>query len=77
MSTDLLKEEETILNNNNNNNNNNNFTDSLKKELFETTYGSELIDAFLYPPYKRLQIGLDLEKPEFDYENSYSVVISL
>jgi len=40
MSTDLLKKEETILNNSN-------FTESLKKELSETTYGSELIEAFL------------------------------
>ena len=72
MSTDLLKKEETILNNNYN------FTESLKKELSETTYGSELIEAFLYPPYKRLhQINLDVEKPESDYENSYSVEISL
>ena len=74
MSTDPLKREETILNNNNNFN----FAESLKKELFETTYGSELIEAFLYPPYKRLhQTGLDLEKPESDYKNSYSVEISL
>jgi len=73
MSTNLLKKEETILNNNNNN-----FTESLKKELSETTYGSELIEAFLYPPYKRLhQIDLDVEKPESDYENSYSVEITL
>ena len=72
MSTDPLKREETILNNNNN------FTENLKKELSETTYGSELIEAFLYPPYKRLsQTGLDLEKPESDYKDSYSVEISL
>ena len=71
MSTDPLKREETILNNNN-------FTENLKKELSETTYGSELIEAFLYPPYKRLhQTGLDLEKPESDYKDSYSVEISL
>jgi hypothetical protein len=71
MSTDLLKKEETILNNNN-------FTENLKKELSETTYGSDLIKAFLYPPYKRLhQISLDLEKPESDYKDSYSVEISL
>jgi hypothetical protein len=73
MSTDPLKREETILNNNNYN-----FTENLKKELSETTYGSELIEAFLYPPYKRLhQISLDLEKPESDYKDSYSVEISL
>jgi hypothetical protein len=73
MSTDSLKREETILNNNNYN-----FTDNLKKELSETTYGSELIEAFLYPPYKRLhQTGLDLEKSESDYKDSYSVEISL
>ena len=72
MSTDLLKKEETILNNNNN------FTENLKKDLSETTYGSDLIKAFLYPPYKRLhQISLDLEKPESDYTDSYSVEISL
>ena len=71
MSTDFLKKEETILNNNN-------LTESLKKELSETTYGSELIEAFLYLPYKRLhQIGLDLEMPESDYEDSYSVETSL
>jgi hypothetical protein len=76
LSTDIPKEEETILHNNNNNNNY--FTESLKKELSETTYGSELIEAFLYPPYKRLyQIDPDVEKPESDYENSYSVEISL
>ena len=46
MSTDPLKREETILNNNNNYN----FTENLKKELSETTYGSELLEAFLYPP---------------------------
>lgn len=70
MSIDPLKREETILNNNNN------FTENLKKELSETTYGSELIKAFLYPPYKILhQTGLDLEKPESDYyTDSYSVV---
>jgi hypothetical protein len=69
MSTDLLKKEETILNNN--------FRD-LQKELSETTYGSELIKAFLYPPYKRLhQISLDLEKPKLDYKYSYSVEVSL
>lgn len=74
MSIDPLKREETILNNNNNYN----FTESLKKELSETTYGSELIEAFFYPPYKRLhQTGLDLEKPESDYKYSYSVEISL
>ncbi len=73
MSTDPLKREETILNNNNYN-----FTENLKKELSETTYGFELIEAFLYPPYKRLhQISLDLEKPESDYKDSYSVEISL
>ena len=73
MSTDVLKKEETILNNNNNN-----FTENLKKELSETTYGSDLIEAFLYPSYKRLhQISLDLEKPESDYTDSYSVEISL
>ncbi|HEY9486370.1 MAG TPA: hypothetical protein VIQ04_06995 [Nitrososphaeraceae archaeon] len=72
MSTDLLKKEETILNNNYN------FIESLKKELSETTYGSELIEAFLYPPYKRLhQTSLDLEKPESDYTDSYSVEVSL
>ena len=72
MSTDSLKREETILNNNYN------FTENLKKELSETTYGSELIEAFLYPPYKRLhQTGLDLEKSESDYKDSYSVEISL
>jgi len=72
MSTDPLKKEETILNNNNN------FTENLKKDLSKTTYGSELIEAFLYPPYKRLyQIGLDLGKPESDYKDSYSVEISL
>ena len=71
MSTDLLKKEETILNNSN-------FTESLKKELSETTYGSELIEGFLYPPYKKLhQISLNLEKPESDYEDSYLVEISL
>jgi hypothetical protein len=76
MSIDPLKREETILNNNNNNNYN--FTENLKKELSETTYGSELIEAFLYPPYKRLhQTGLDLEKPESDYTDSYSVEVSL
>jgi hypothetical protein len=70
MSTDLLKKE-TILNNSN-------FIESLKKELSETTYGFELIEAFLYPPYKKLhQIGLNLENPESDYEDSYSVEISL
>ena len=75
MSTDPLKREETL----SNNNNNYNFTENLKKELSETTYGSELIEAFLYPPYKRLhQTGLvDLEKPESDYKDSYSVEISL
>ena len=73
MSTDPLKREETI-----SNNNNYNFTENLKKELSETTYGSELIEAFLYPPYKRLhQTGLDLEKSESDYKDSYSVEISL
>ena len=73
MSIDPLKREETILNNNNYT-----FTENLKKELSETTYGSELIEAFLYPPYKRLhQTGLDLEKPESDYTDSYSVEISL
>ena len=73
MSTDPLKREETILNNNNYN-----FTENLKKELSETTYGSELIEAFLYPTYKRLhQTSLDLEKPESDYKDSYSVEISL
>ena len=73
MSTDSLKREETI-----SNNNNYNFTENLKKELSETTYGSELIEAFLYPPYKRLhQTGLDLEKSESDYKDSYSVEISL
>ena len=77
MSTDPLKREETILNNNINNNYN--FTENLKKELSETIYGSELIEAFLlYPPYnKRLhQTGLlDLEKSESDYkDSSYSVV---
>jgi hypothetical protein len=72
MSTDPLKREETILNNNYN------FRENLKKELSETTYGSKLIEAFLYPLYKRLhQIGLDLEKPESDYKDSYSVEISL
>ena len=72
MSTDPLKREETILNNNYN------FTENLKKELSENTYGSELIEAFLYPLYKRLhQTGLDLEKPESDYKDSYSVEISL
>ena len=70
MSTDLLKKEETILNNN--------FTENLQKELSDTMYGSELIKAFLYPPYKRLhQISLDLEKPELDYKDSYSVEVSL
>ena len=69
MSTDLLKKEETILNN---------FTENLQKELSDTMYGSELIKAFLYPPYKRLhQISLDLEKPELDYKDSYSVEVSL
>ena len=73
MSKDSLKREETILNNNNNN-----FTENLKKKLSETTYGSELLEAFLYPPYKRLhQTGLDLEKSESDYKDSYSVEISL
>ena len=73
MSTNSLKREETI-----SNNNNYNFTENLKKELSETTYGSELIEAFLYPPYKRLhQTGLDLEKSESDYKDSYSVEISL
>ena len=72
MSTDPLKREETILNNYN-------FTENLKKELSETAYGSELIEAFLYPSYKRLhQTGLvDLEKSESDYKDSYSVEISL
>jgi hypothetical protein len=72
MSTNPLKREDTILNNNYN------FIESLKKELSETTYGSELIEAFLYPPYKKLyQIDLDVEKPESDYEDSYSLEISL
>ena len=72
MSTDLLKKEETILNNNN-------FTENLKKDLSETTYGSDLIKAFLYPPYKRLHQTrlVDLEKPESDYKDSYSVETSL
>ena len=74
MSTYPLKREEPI------SNNNYNFTENLKKELSESTYGSELIEVFLYPPYnKRLhQTGLiDLEKPESDYKDSYSVEISL
>ncbi len=73
MSTDPLKGEETISNNNNNYN-----LENLKKELSETTYGSEWIEAFLYPPYKRLhQTGLNLEKPDSDYTDSYLVEISL
>ena len=48
MSTDPLKREDTILNNNNNYN----FTENFKKELSETMHASELIEAFLCPPYK-------------------------